>query len=309
MITTVTLNASIDKLYTVEDVTLDTVMRVQEVCNTAGGKGLNVAKVARTLGEKTRAMGFVGGYNGQYLRSLLRAQDIEDAFTPVEGETRSCINIRNLTTGSHTEFLEPGAPITQENAQAFYESFLAALPKSRVVTISGSVPAGTPAGFYARLIAAAKAAENPVLLDTSGRLLCDAVAGQPTLIKPNADEITQLLGTSAASQEEIVRAARRLHEGGIAFVVVSMGAKGSLMVCEQGVFRATPPKLTVVNSVGCGDSMIAGFAVGMRRGYAPEELLSFATAVSAANALSVQTGCVNPDDLPALHEQVRIERV
>ena len=112
MITTVTLNTSVDKLYLVEKLEDYTVMRVKKVSNTAGGKGLNVSKVAHLLGEKVSALGFVGGFNGSYVSSLLEAQGIRAGFTRIQAETRSCINIRELSTGRHTEFLEPGAPVT-----------------------------------------------------------------------------------------------------------------------------------------------------------------------------------------------------
>ena len=109
MITTVTLNTSVDKLYLVEKLEDYTVMRVKKVSNTAGGKGLNVSKVAYLLGEKVSAR-FAGGFNGSYVSSLLEAQGIRAGFTRIQAETRSCINIRELSTGRHTEFLEPGAP-------------------------------------------------------------------------------------------------------------------------------------------------------------------------------------------------------
>ena len=115
MITTVTLNTSVDKLYLVEKLEDYTVMRVKKVSNTAGGKGLNVSKVAYLLGEKVSALGFAGGFNGSYVSSLLEAQGIRAGFTRIQAETRSCINIRELSTGRHTEFLEPGAPVPGSN--------------------------------------------------------------------------------------------------------------------------------------------------------------------------------------------------
>ena len=112
MILTVTLNTSIDKLYLMDSVQPETVMRVKEVHNTAGGKGLNVTRVAAELGEPVTAMGFTGGFNGQYLESLISQPLVRCAFTHVKGETRSCINCWDLSDGRSTEYLEPGDPVT-----------------------------------------------------------------------------------------------------------------------------------------------------------------------------------------------------
>ena len=119
MILTVTLNASSDKLYLVEKLAPYSVSRVQEVVNTAGGKGLNVSRVAALAGGHVTAMGFVGGYNGQLFQSLITTPGITPAFTQVRGETRCCINVRDRETNQSTEFLEPGNPVSQGELERF----------------------------------------------------------------------------------------------------------------------------------------------------------------------------------------------
>ena len=151
MITTVTLNASIDKAYVMERaIENGTVMRVKEVRNTAGGKGLNVAKVARICGADVQATGFAGGFNGQYLEDLARRSDVETRFFHVEGETRSCINILDPKYGS-TEYLEPGFDVKAEDVDRFLEEFPSIIDGSSVVTMSGSAPRGVPADIYKKL--------------------------------------------------------------------------------------------------------------------------------------------------------------
>lgn len=309
MITTVTLNTSVDKLYLVEKLEDYTVMRVKQVTNTAGGKGLNVSKVAHLLGEKVMALGFAGGFNGAYVSSLLEAQGVQAGFTRIQAETRSCINIRELSTGKHTEFLEPGAPVTEDECAAFLESYRRVLPDSQVVTISGSVPAGVGTGFYGTLVSMAKEAEVPVIVDTSGALLAETVKAKPTMIKPNTDEIGQLLGRRVVSRQEVVDAAWELHRSGIPYVVVSLGKEGSVMVCRQGLFQGITPDIPVVNTVGCGDSMVAGFAAAMARGLAPEEMLRLATVVSTANALNMQTGNFEQKDFDRVLPMVSVKKL
>ena len=309
MIVTVTLNTAVDKLYLVDKLADYTVMRVNRVSNTAGGKGLNVSKVAAIAGEPVTATGFVGGFNGRYVESMLKEQGVETRLTHIAAETRSCINIREESTGRHTEFLEPGAAVTPEELERFWEDFCAASEGAKVVTISGSVPKGTPPDFYGRLIRYAKERGIRVLLDTSGQLLRDGAAARPTLIKPNTDEIEQLLGAPAKSEEELIAAAEKLRDGGIEIVVISLGKDGALIACRDGVFRGVTPDIPVVNTVGCGDSMVAGFAVGLCRGYSLPETIRFAMAVSTANALTMETGYFKTEDLESLLGQVSVHKI
>ena len=154
-----------------------------------------------------------------------------------------------------------------------------------------------------------EAAGKPVLLDTSGQLLEDCLLERPFMIKPNIDEIRQLTHRPMNSRESILRAARDLHDDGIETVVISLGGKGSLVSCQEGVFDVKVPKLETVNTVGCGDSMIAGFAVGISRGLSMEEIIRLASAVSAANALRQETGFVLMEDVERLLPQIEIKKI
>jgi tagatose 6-phosphate kinase len=309
MILTVTLNTSIDKLYTLDTYTPYTVMRVREVCNTAGGKGMNVSRVAAQLGETVTAMGFVGGHIGGYFESLITESRIRKAFTHVVSETRSCINGWDLSRGLSTEYLEPGAPVTADEVDRFMADFARELPQADAVTISGSMPKGVPADCYPRLIRMCREAGKPVLLDTAGETLRYAVAAQPTFIKPNAEELGQLLGYEPQGDEALMKSAMELKRTGIATVVVSLGARGALMVCDEGVYLGSPPRIKPKNTVGCGDSMVAGFSVGTVRGLAAQERLRLAVAVSAANALSMSTGGYAPEELEVILPKVAIQHL
>ena len=309
MILTVTLNTSIDKLYLMTGIKPETVMRVKEVHNTAGGKGLNVSRVAGKLGEEVAATGFVGGFNGRYLESLVDNPLVRCAFTHVNAETRSCINCWDLSDGKSTEYLEPGAPVTGEDVSRFLADFDRELAGADVVTISGSIPEGAPEEIYSDLISRCRQAGIPVLVDTSGARLISAVKEKPSFIKPNEDEIAQLTGRSFSGREEAVRALMELHDGGIPYVVLSLGAEGALLACDKGVFHGKPPKITPRNTVGCGDSMVAGFAVGFARHLSMAETFRMALTVSAASALSLFTGDFDPADYDRLYPEVSIDKV
>lgn len=309
MIITVTLNASVDKLFLVEQFLPNTVMRVKACYNSAGGKGLNVSRVAALAGEKVLATGFVGGYAGEYIRSMLERDGINSEFITIQGETRSCINVRDLSTGKHSEFLEPGAQVGESDLEKFLSLYQQVIKESQVVAISGSMPKGVPVNFYGKLVSMAKLQGKTVILDTSGETLKENLASKPTMIKPNADEIRQLFHSEICSLNDLVHAAQKLHQDGIAIVVISMGKEGSLVACRDGIFHSNAPDVEVINTVGCGDSMVAGFAVGLSQNYSLLECFRYAVAVSAANAMTMETGSICTADLQRLLPLVKIERI
>lgn len=305
MITTVTLNVAVDKAYVIDEFRKGEVMRVIKCTNTAGGKGLNVAKVAKQCGEDVLATGFVGGHAGAYVEDMLNEQNVKNAFVHTKNETRSCVNIL-AADGSSTEFLEPGAPVTEAEVQEFLTQFEKMVQESDVVTISGSVPKGVPMTMYQDLIAQVKAQGKSVILDTSGALLEEGIKAKPTMIKPNSDEIEMLLGISIHNREELIESGKKLQRSGIPYVVISLGGDGALVITDDHVYHGQPPKIKPVNTVGCGDSMVAAFAVGMQRGLDVEEMLRYAVSVSSANALTMATGYFEEEDRAKLYEDVNI---
>lgn len=306
MITTVTMNASIDKAYYIGGtVTPGTVMRVNHCLNSAGGKGLNVARVIALCGSPVRATGIVGGHNGAYLLELLNQDGIAHDFFRVGGETRSCINIL-AEDKSSTEFLEPGFEVSKQEQAGFLDFFSKVICKGSIVTISGSVPKGFPADIYARLIHIAKESGKTVLLDSSGNYLKEALKAKPDFVKPNRDELEDLLGSPIESLDQVLISGKKLQAMGIRYVVISLGADGAMLICEDGCFHGRPPKLDAVNTVGCGDSMVAAFAAALGTGKSSRDCLAYAVAVSAANALSMRTGYFEQENLNMILDKVTV---
>ncbi len=309
MILTVTLNTSVDKRYMVAQLEVGEVQRVQEVHNTAGGKGLNVSRVAALAGQDVCAMGFVGGHNGALFTSLITEPAIEPAFTKIAGETRCCVNVLDVTNGTGTEFLEPGKAVSEAETAQFIADYKAKLPLADVVVLAGSMPQGLPVDFYGTLITLAKEAGKKVILDTSGAALSAAAAFKPTMMKPNEDEIQQICHVNINSREELIAAAQSLQASGVEIVAISLGGDGVLVVSESGVYAGQIPKMQVVNTTGCGDSMVAGFAVGMATGKTLEETIGFAVSVASANALSEKTGDFAQEDLEDLLTKVSVTKL
>ena len=309
MILTVTLNAAIDKRYVVEEFKVGEVNRVKECAYVPGGKGLNVSKPAAVAGAEVVATGFVGGHAGNYIEASLKDYHVKSAFYRLESESRSCINIWDEKNCVQTEFLEPGFTVSEEEFLGFLEKFKELVKKADVVAMSGSVPKGLDGTAYQKLVKVVKDAGKKVILDTSGKLLEMGIEACPTMIKPNIDEIRMLTGKDCNEIDEIIEAAKEIHARGVEVVAVSLGADGSLAVSDEGVFRAIVPRIDAVNTVGCGDSMIAGFALGFAEGLSIEETLRKASAISAAAALREETGYFVMEDMERLYPQIKIEKM
>lgn len=309
MITTVTMNASLDKAYFMKtQIVNGTVMRLDSCRTSAGGKGVNVARAAALCGAKVQAAGLTGGFNGRQLEALLDKDGIAHQFVHVEGETRCCINILDPKYGS-TEYLEPGCEVSADEEQQFMQMYPDIIRDSDVVTISGSIPGGMKKDIYGRMVTIAKSMGKAVILDTSGETLKLGIRSCPTVVKPNQDEIEQLFDIKIRSMQEVIRYAEKIRETGIPYVVISLGKDGALLVCEDGIFHGKPPEVKAVNTVGCGDSMVGAFAVALERKYEAKEALRYAVAVAAANAMSPNTGDFDPKEIESLLEQTVAEQL
>jgi len=309
MILTVTLNAAIDKRYVVKEFQEGEVNRVVSCSYTPGGKGLNVSKPASIAGERVVATGFVGGHAGNYIEEKLIPFGIEPKFYHVKEESRSCINIWDESKRKQTEFLEPGFVVSEEDFRGFEIHFTELVKDADVVAMSGSVPKGLDGKSYQSLVRIVKDAGKKVILDTSGDLLKEGIEACPTMVKPNIDEIRMLTGSRCDDRKELIDAAGKLHASGIEVVVISLGAEGSVLVSEEGTYRAVVPKIDAVNTVGCGDAMIAGFAIGFERKMSLPETLRLASAVSAAAAMRPETGFFVREDMEKLLPQIKIEAI
>lgn len=306
MILTVTLNPSVDIGYQLNTFELDGVNRVETVSKTAGGKGLNVTRVLRLLNEDTGAAGFLGGSLGNFIHAQLQELGVKDFFIEIDGETRNCIAV--LHEGKQTEILESGPEIAEADAERFMKGYRDWLEAMDVITLSGSLPKGMPDDYYARLIAIAAEADVPVLLDTKGELLNQALRTdkKPFLIKPNEDELADLLGEKP---ENLIAALHAPIFAGIEWIVVTLGARGALVKHLDTIYKVSPPQVNAVNPVGSGDSVIAGFASGLVRKLPEIELMKYALSMGVLNALEEKTGHINPDRVEWCMKQMKVEKV
>lgn len=309
MILSVTMNPSIDISYQLDQFHIDEVNRALYVNKTAGGKGLNVARVLKCSGNNVNATGLIGGYNGQYIQKQLDKDGIEHNFSYIESESRNCIAI--LHEGKQTEILESG-PIISENEQLkFISHFPTLAEKSSLITISGSLPRGISDDFYAKLIAIANKLNKKIVLDCSGSTLKKSLLSEsvPFLIKPNLDEFNALFETNYLANDLVgLKQTLLNHEWllKIKMVIVTLGKDGAIAKINDQLFKVTIPKIDVVNPVGSGDATIAGLSVGILHNDKPEDILKRGMCFGMLNTMEKQTGFINVNNYSKLFESITV---
>lgn len=308
MITTITFNPSIDRMYKVNSMNIGEVQRVVSANATAGGKGINVTKVCKILQEEPLAMGFLGGYNGEFIKEELRKLDIKNKFTKIKQETRNCLNIITDDKVS-TEFLEKGPIIESHDLEKFENDIKEVIKDTKILVASGSYCQNIPLNYYEKIGNLCRENNVKFILDTSGEPLKVALKSKPYLIKPNIDEIKQLLDIDIESMDEVICAGKKLIEMGAENVCISLGKDGMIYLNESEIYEVKVPKIEAVNTVGSGDSTIAGFSVGILKGYEVEELLKLSNACGISNALNIETGFVNLEEVEKYKDLVKVTKL
>ncbi|MNO74515.1 Tagatose-6-phosphate kinase [compost metagenome] len=303
MIYTVTLNPSIDYIVEVEDLRLGDLNRMKRDLKLPGGKGINVSRVLNQLEVQNKAIGFLGGFTGRYIEEWLRKESISSDFVFVSDDTR--INIK-LKHGEETEINGAGPVIGNTEADALLQK-LAALNVDDVVILSGSVPPSLGADYYDKLISVCKQRGAEFVIDTTGSALKKALPHQPLLVKPNHHELAELFGVTIQTKEEIITYGRKLLEAGAKHVLVSMAGEGALFITDQGVYHANAPKGTVKNSVGAGDSMIAGFVGTLS--LTGDLMEAFRAGVASGSATAFSDDLTNREFIEELRPLIDISEV
>ena len=308
MILTVSCNPAIDKTYNTSNVMIGQINRMRDLVSIPGGKAVNVTKVLRQFDAHVTATGFVGGYTGDFIEEELRNMGVNTSFTNIRGLTRSNMNIIG-DDGYVTEILEPGPKILSFEREDFMDRFRELVKISEYVVLSGSLTEGLPEDFYAKLIKICNEHGAKAFLDASGEPLKRGIEAVPYCIKPNRRELEYAVGKKLSTEAEIIQAAYEYIKAGVVKVVVSMGDKGLLQITKTKVIKAVPPRIKKVNTVGCGDCVVAAMILGMIQGLNDEDTMKFAAGVSAANATTLESGMIPQDTMETLIQDVVIVTV
>lgn len=302
-ILTVTANPAIDRAYFFQTFTLGEVHRPVKTVFTAGGKGLNVSRVCGILGADVVATGFVGGYNGDFIRAEVKKLGIIDGFTQIAGETRQCINICD-GTGLSSEILEKGPAIRAEERDAFLQAFEKQIADRDIVTVSGSLPQGLTPDFYLEIANIAKKQGKKVIFDTSGTAFAEIVKSKPFIVKPNKDEFMQF---TLWQEFDPKKALLLLKELGVEIPFITLGKDGAVAMVDGNFYKFSVPAIQVVSPVGSGDSTVAGIATGLARGMAVSDAIRLGMAAGITNALFEGTGCVDAVLVGEFYEKITVE--
>ncbi|ERM91084.1 fructose-1-phosphate kinase [Caldanaerobacter subterraneus subsp. yonseiensis KB-1] len=308
MITTVTANPAIDRTVIVENLRPGSVNRVIRSRVDAGGKGINVAKNLKNLGDEVIALGFLGP-NAQYIIDCLEEEGIKSDFVRIKNDTRTNIKISDILKGEVTDLNEYGPEVSKEEIELLKASIFKYAEKSKVLVLSGSLPLGVPKTFYKEVIKELKNRDLKIILDADNQALLYGIEERPFMIKPNVHELEDVVGKRFETLEEIIEEGKKLNKKGIEIVAISMGKEGSVVITDDAVFRVKPLKVEVKGTVGAGDAYVAGFAHGIYRGLSLEETIKIAAALSTSVVMKEGTGAGTIEEVNALKDKIEIERI
>lgn len=303
MIYTVTFNPSIDYVIKVDDFIPGTVNRVAYENKYAGGKGINVSRVLNNLGVKSKALGFIGGFTGAFIETSLQQEGVETDFVTVNGDTR--INVK-LKSNEETEINGAGPNILPDDLNKLFEK-INSLDSEDFLVLAGNVQSSLPRDIYSRIQRNLEGKGVKIVVDTTGEALVSTLKYKPFLIKPNNHELSEIFNVQINTKEEIVHYAQKLREMGAQNVIISMAGEGALLVSEKGVYHASAPKGEVKNSVGAGDSLIAGFLASYSK--TSDISLAFKSGVASGSATAFSMDLCKREEVENLFSQVSVAKL
>ena len=300
MIYTVTFNPSLDYIVSVDDFKLGRTNRTNLEYLLPGGKGINVSTVLRNLGIENTALGFVAGFTGTEVVKRLEALGVTNGFIQIEeGFTRINLKLKSI---DGTEINGQGPVIGEEKVQMLMEQ-LCRLGEGDVLFLSGSIPSSMPDDAYQKIMKLLDGKGVRIVVDATKDLLMNVLPYHPFLIKPNNYELGEIFGVELMTRKEVVPYGKKLQEMGAQNVLISMAGEGAVLIAADGqVFDAPAPKGTLVNGVGAGDSMVAGFMVGWMQKQDYEHAFYMGIAAGSASAFSVNLA--TKEEVEAVYRQV-----
>jgi 1-phosphofructokinase family hexose kinase len=296
VILAVAANPSIDKLFEVERITPGAIHRPSAFVQVPGGKGLNVARAAHSLGADVHATGILAGHAGRWLEEALAVEGVPGTFAWVDGETRASLSVADTETGGLTEFYERGHDIGPDGWNRLEDVVREQVAGRAWMTMSGNLPPGAPEDGYARLIAIARRAGVRVALDARERALAEGVAARPDVVKVNQEEAGWYLRREIATPADARAAAESLRErlGGAGAGIVTCGAEGALVAGPDGGTLHGHLYAKGPYPVGSGDSFLGGLVTALERGDAWPDAVALALGAAAANAEMPGAGRLDP---------------
>ncbi|PSL40878.1 fructose-1-phosphate kinase [Planomicrobium soli] len=300
MIYTCTIAPSVDYTTYLPEFEAGKLNRSQQVYYYPGGKGINVSRVLKRLGADSRALGFAGGFTGNYIAQFLEGEGVATDFIPVEDITR--INVK-IKSANETELNGPAPSISESHLEVLMEK-IKKMERGDWFVLAGTLPDSIPIDFFKRVAEICQRGGIRLVLDTSGPALNELIGLKPFLIKPNEHELGELFGIVISDKSDAYSYAKKLVEKGVENVIVSMGGEGALLVAKDLAVSAEAPKQKVVNTVGAGDSLVSGFIASYVKDENPLE--AFKYGVASGSATAFRSDLCDKPDVEALLGQVKL---
>jgi 1-phosphofructokinase len=307
MIITVTVNPAVDKTVEVDNCTINSVNRVSSIKLDAGGKGINVSKVVNSLGGESIALGALAGKTGEFIKNYLDTEKIENDFLFVSGETRTNIKIVDKVKNTNTDINEPGNSISEENIKIIKDKIFNLTKKDDILVLSGSVPQGIEKNIYELWIKEANELGVKTILDADGELLENGIKSAPYLIKPNIHELEKLFDVKVEGIDQTIKLCTGIFDYGVKMIAVSLGSEGALFMNKEKIIHAHGIKVKVKSTVGAGDSMVAGLAFALDKGYSFERSVTLSVAAATAGVMTDGTKAGSLNDILNIENQVVCE--
>ena len=310
MIGTVTLNPAIDVILEINNLKINHYNKVLNAHTTSGGKGINVSKAVRGCDRETIAIGFLGGGRGRMIEEELRELGITTNFWHIEEKTRSNTIISDKETGQHTLLSETGPKITEYDLEMLKSIFYRVMSQCTVVTLSGSLPRGVPVNIYGDLISIAKEREVKTILNTSGEQFIKGLEKKPFLAKPDLRESNRVFGIKIDKEKDAIKAAKEVVQRGAEIGVVSLQNEKDVIATRDEIWFAETTYHKIVNIIGAGDALVAGFAVALsEEGKNLKEAIEFSMACALASALREEEEFSSREEVEKCLQCVNVKRL
>lgn len=311
MVVTVTLNPCIDRTVWIAGFEYGGTNRVRKTRQDVCGKGINVSTALKNLGAETLCLGFNYAENAALLEQSLDEQGIAHDFVEVPGSLRMNLKLFDESRRVMTELNERGGAVDAAAVERLIGKTEQYLDQAELLVLSGSAPQGVPESIYGQLIRLAREKGVRTVLDASGALFREGLKEKPFLIKPNRDEFEEAFGTELSAGKSMAGIAQEIVAQGVEYVCVSLGDRGAMLACEEGVFLADAPDVEVQGVQGAGDSLVAGMCAALTGKYKPdaEALLRFAVAAAGASLMRPGTQMCLREDFCKLLKEVRIQKL
>ncbi|MDO9509459.1 MAG: 1-phosphofructokinase family hexose kinase [Thermovirgaceae bacterium] len=309
MIVTVTLNPAVDEEFLVPEFRPGNWFRTSHVTRSPGGKGINVSYMLSQAGYQSVAMGFLAGFNGEYIRDALRRLRITTNFVHVPGETRSNVYVVDEVGHVETGIAEAGPYVPEESLARFLSNYDRMLGRAKIVVMGGSLPPGVPQDIYRDLIGRAKTRGIPTLLDAAGPSLMTAIEGGPTFARIDHRFMARVAGVSLTSLDNLIEVVSRVHDYGVEWAVVSYRSYGAVFFTPAGIFLAEYERRGLVSLFGADDALVTGFIIAREENMDVESTIRFATACAWDDSLHVDKGFRSRPEIEELAPRVKVEKL